>query len=361
MEDMRKESRKKTVLVCGAAVGIYAGLKYLFPLAAPFLLAFGIVYLLNPWLNRVRRRTRIRKEILLAGVLVLAAAAAAALVCGVFQYGAVQAGELSENWDEIYERVGGQIGIFFGDCCMFVEEHFGVNAGRVEQAVLTRLDILAEEMRMELVPSLMKESWWYGKKLVSAVAFVGVTFIASLLLCRDYDRMMARLREGGESGLLLEKTLGITERVIRLAAVYLKAQAVILLLIMVICAAGLWIGRVEHSMTLGILAGFLDMLPFIGTSIVLLPAAFWQLVNGRIGAAVWCVVIYVACVGTREFLEPKLMGKRTGIYPILMLLSVYAGVKLFGLSGILKGPLAAVILTELFRGETDSGADEGTR
>ena len=44
------------------------------------------------------------------------------------------------------------------------------------------------------------------------------------------------------------------------------------------------------------------------------------------------------------------MGKRTGIYPVVMLLSVYAGVKLFGLSGLIKGPLAVVILTELLRG-----------
>lgn len=51
-------------------------------------------------------------------------------------------------------------------------------------------------------------------------------------------------------------------------------------------------------------------------------------------------------MGAREFLEPKLMGEKTGIYPIFMLLSVYAGVKLFGVSGIIKGPLAMVILLD---------------
>lgn len=351
MENVWRENGKRIFLACGAGVGVYAGLRYLFPLAAPFLLSFCVVYLLNPWLNRVQRKTGIRKEILLAGILVLAAAALLAGVWSMLQYGAVQAGELSENWDGIAEQVGGRIGVFFGDCCMFVEEHFGVNAGRLEQAVLARMDGLTEQMREELVPGLVKESWWYVKKLLSAVALFGVSFIASLLLCRDYDGMMVRFKENKENALLAERFCGMAERVIRLAVVYVKAQAVILLTIMLICCVGLWLGKVGHGIALGVLAGILDMLPFIGTGIVLMPTAFWQLVNGRFGTAIWCVVLYVACVGAREFLEPKLMGRRTGIYPVLMLFSVYAGVKLFGISGIFKGPLGAVLLVEVFRSE----------
>ena len=48
----------------------------------------------------------------------------------------------------------------------------------------------------------------------------------------------------------------------------------------------------------------------------------------------------------RELLEPKLLGKQTGIYPVVMLLSVYGGIRLFGLWGIVLGPLYAVLLKE---------------
>lgn len=43
------------------------------------------------------------------------------------------------------------------------------------------------------------------------------------------------------------------------------------------------------------------------------------------------------------------MGSKTGISPVFMLLSVYAGVKLFGISGIIKGPLAMVVLLEIWK------------
>jgi predicted PurR-regulated permease PerM len=51
----------------------------------------------------------------------------------------------------------------------------------------------------------------------------------------------------------------------------------------------------------------------------------------------------------RELLEPKLIGKGTGIAPIWMLLAVYAGVKLFGVAGILKGPLALITIHEVIQ------------
>ena len=316
----------------------------------------------------MQKRTRIRKELLLALTLILAAAAALGILAALLQYAAGQAGALVENWDGISGQVGGQLQIFFGDCCMFMEEHFGLDAGKVEQVILERAEIFIEELRVELVPNLMKESWWYGKKLISAAAFLGVSFIAALLLCRDYDGLMRRLGQktgpeaeksagdsadngmdpdGSEEG-ILSTALKTAERIFRLAAAYIKAQALILLVIMGTACALLWLGRVKNALVLGFFAGILDALPFIGTGIILIPTALWQLVNGRPGLALWCLAVYMVCMGEREFLEPKLMGKRTGIYPVFMLLSVYAGVKLFGLSGILKGPLSLVVLLELF-------------
>ena len=129
---------------------------------------------------------------------------------------------------------------------------------------------------MELVPNLMKESWWYGKKLISAAAFLGVSFIAALLLCRDYDGLMRRLGQktgpeagksagdsadngmdpdGSEEG-ILSTALKTAERIFRLAAAYIKAQALILLVIMGTACALLWLGRVKNALVLGFFAVF---------------------------------------------------------------------------------------------------------
>ena len=97
------------------------------------------------------------------------------------------------------------------------------------------------------------------------------------------------------------------------------------------------------------MAGVLDALPFIGTGIVLMPLAIVALLGGRTMVAAVCVGLYVTCILLRESLEPKLIGKRIGVRPILILISLYVGIKLFGLAGIIKGPLGFIILWELQR------------
>ena len=232
---------------------------------------------------------------------------------------------------------------------MFVEDKFGIDAGKVEQVVLERMDVLIEELRVEVVPRLMTESWWYVKKILSVGAFLGITFIASLLLCKDYNCIMEHVSGENAGNTISAKVLAIVERIIHLAAVFLKTQGIIMVTVAIVCSAGLMLGKVGNALLLGIMAGVMDALPFIGTGIVLIPTAIWQLICGRYRTAGWCLVIYVVCIGVRELLEPRLMGEKTGIYPVFMLLAVYVGLKLFGVMGILKGPLAAVILMELWK------------
>ena len=81
-----------------------------------------------------------------------------------------------------------------------MEENAVLSSGRYvyKRQVLERVEVFIEELRVELVPNLMKESWWYVRKLISAAAFLGVGFIASLLLCRDYDSLMQSFRQSGK-------------------------------------------------------------------------------------------------------------------------------------------------------------------
>ena len=51
----------------------------------------------------------------------------------------------------------------------------------------------------------------------------------------------------------------------------------------------------------------------------------------------------------RELLEPRLIGNKIGIAPICILFSLYAGVKLFGVGGIIKGPLALIVIFEILK------------
>ena len=81
-------------------------------------------------------------------------------------------------------------------------------------------------------------------------------------------------------------------------------------------AVTLFLGGFEGGILIGLFTGFMDMLPFIGTGLVLMPLAFWQILNGYYTKAVICVILYVICALSREFMEPKLIGEKMGIFPV---------------------------------------------
>lgn len=81
---------------------------------------------------------------------------------------------------------------------------------------------------------------------------------------------------------------------------------------------------------------------------VLVPLGIQQLFGANYARAVICLLLYVACIFIRELLEPKLIGKRVGVSPIAILISIYAGIKLFGLWGIIGGPLGFVMIYQSY-------------
>lgn len=91
------------------------------------------------------------------------------------------------------------------------------------------------------------------------------------------------------------------------------------------------------------------MLPFIGTGIMLIPLAVFQLLYGNYGSAVLIVCLYGICVLLREFLEPRLIGSKVGILPVGILFAVFAGIRLFGIFGIIKGPVGLVVICEAYK------------
>jgi len=58
-------------------------------------------------------------------------------------------------------------------------------------------------------------------------------------------------------------------------------------------------------------------------------------------------VLYVIILVVRQFLEPKIVGKSVGLHPLLALVSMYIGLRLFGVLGLFGFPIALVIYNKL--------------
>ena len=80
-------------------------------------------------------------------------------------------------------------------------------------------------------------------------------------------------------------------------------------------------------------------MPLLGTGIILIPWAAVSLLLGEIKLGIGLLVLYAVSSVIRQILEPKLIGEGLGLHPLLSLAAMYAGLRLFGVWGMILAPL----------------------
>ncbi len=102
----------------------------------------------------------------------------------------------------------------------------------------------------------------------------------------------------------------------------------------------------------GVIMALLAFLPIVGVGAVFLPAALYLILQGRLAAGIFFIIFYILLSGSIEYLfKPKLVGKRVQMHTLLVFLSIIGGLKLFGILGIIYGPLVAtafLTLTDIY-------------
>ena len=112
-------------------------------------------------------------------------------------------------------------------------------------------------------------------------------------------------------------------------------------------SVGLLILRVNFAIPLAALIAVVDILPVLGVGTVLLPWAAMSCISGDFFRAIGLVMMYVIITIVRQVLEPKVISTQIGLFPLVTLLSMYVGLKLFGFFGMVGFPLVLIVITAL--------------
>ncbi|SES93766.1 sporulation integral membrane protein YtvI [Paenibacillus sp. NFR01] len=130
---------------------------------------------------------------------------------------------------------------------------------------------------------------------------------------------------------------------------YLRAQLVLISVTMVIVILGLLLLGVKSPIAIGLMIGFVDLIPYLGVGIVLLPWALYAYMSGNLALAAGLAVLYGVVLITRQVLEPKVLASSIGLDPLAMLIGMFAGLQLFGMPGLLLGPVSLVVIAAFHR------------
>ncbi len=321
----------------------------------PFLLAFAAAYVCRPLAIRLHRLTRIP----VSGLCVFLVFFFVLLVLLLLYFGMRAAlGELlalaarledgGNPWQEMVDTVSlwwnGMVSRFsflsplgIGENGEGMLTHFLENAGNT-------LGEYAVRLAGKIAAAL--PAW---------IIFVMVSLVSAFYFARD----MGKMRTSAER-VLPPRVLGALLRLKNSAwyagVGYLRAYLLLLLFIFGMLLVGFLLLHVPYAILLAAGIAVLDFLPVIGVGTVLIPWGTVEMIRGNTYLGIGLLLLFAAISVARQFLEPKLIGHQLGMHPLLTLVAMYVGLRLFGFAGLFLLPPLCLVLRQAFFSKT---ADPG--
>lgn len=133
---------------------------------------------------------------------------------------------------------------------------------------------------------------------------------------------------------------------------YIRGQLTVALAVAIMFIIGFSIIGLDYAVTLGIAAGFLNLIPYLGSFLAMIPAVFLGIVGGPIMLLKVIIVFVIEQTLEGRFISPLVLGSQLAIHPVTILMVLLTSGKLFGLVGVVFGiPIyaaAKVLITHLF-------------
>lgn len=125
---------------------------------------------------------------------------------------------------------------------------------------------------------------------------------------------------------------------------WLRGQLILSIIIFLLTFVGLSILGIKYALILALVAGIFEIVPFIGPLLSAIPAIFFGFTQGTTEGVLVAVLYIVVQQVENNIIVPKVMGKSTGMNPLVVMLSILAGAQLYGIVGAL---LAVPVATAL--------------
>lgn len=188
-------------------------------------------------------------------------------------------------------------------------------------------------------------------KIPSVLLSVIITVIATVFLSIDFDTIRLFLSRN-LPGRAKEVAVRFKESLVDMIWQFLKSYSLIFLITATEITIGFLIVGQKHAIPLAMLVALFDAFPIVGSGMILMPFSVITLITGNVPKGLGLMAVWIIVVVARQFIEPRIVGHRVGLRPIVTLICMYVGTKLFGGIGLFALPILAAILGDLNRSGT---------
>lgn len=342
-EDWNDLPKKLLLIVCLIAVLFLA--LYAFPYVAPFALAAVFAWMIEPL---VRKTTELfgGKKI----VRVVSSAVFVAILAGlVIVLLTIFFGRVIKEIGSLASFLPGWVGDMSAvviDWVQNLDLDFGmIDNSSLEQTVMRLLSdatSMITSMATRLASTVARGAFQAASFLPQGILFVVLTLMGTFYMTADKDRVMSFL-----SSLLPEKhrqrSNAFRSSILRAIFSQIRAALVMMLILFAIMTVGFLLMGLDYAVLLALIIAVLDALPVLGAGLFLLPMFLYGLLVGNATLAIGSVLIYLAGIVIRQFVEPRIIGHQLGLHPLATMMAMYAGLIAMGFIGMILGPTTLLL------------------
>ncbi len=344
------------VIMIGCLYVVLIALPYVFP----FVLAAVFAWIINPAVTAVARLFGNKKAARSIASIVFVVLLASLVITLTL----LLVGRIFEEARALTIALPSWVGTASRDVITWFE---GLNLDWLESAGVMRDTITDTVMRMlsdltsmlsstatRIASTAARIAWQAMGFLPQAIVFIVLTLMGTYYMSADKERIFAFLK-----GLLPEKHRVRSNMyragILRAVLAQLRAAMIMLLVTFGELSIGFLAMGMDYAVLLALIIAVLDALPVIGAGLFLIPMTIYGIATGNLVLAVGSGLIYVTTIVVRQLMEPRLIGRQLGLYPLATMMAMYAGLHALGFLGMLIGPamllLCRVALTADTGGE----------
>ena len=326
--------------------GIFLLLLYLLlPILAPFLIAAILAYICSPLVDRLgnlklgrltlgRTISTLFVMLLLFGIMVTVLLIVVPL--------------LQKELLLVVERTPIYLGTIRDRFDPWLLHHFGLTLS-IDTAQIQELLTKNWKSASNFIGQILVSVSTKGMALVGWLVNLMLVPIVLFFLLRDWHDLTAHIAQLLPRRWFV-KTKTIAREIDTMLAEFLRGQLSVMLLMSIFYAAGLWLAGLELAIPIGLIAGLLGFVPYMGPTIgILLALLAGALQFTSFGQLIPVLAVFGLGQALESFvLTPWLVGDRIGLHPVVVIFALLAGGQLFGFAGILLAlPVTAAIAVGL--------------
>ena len=325
---------KKLLPVLVAGAGVFLGVKYLLPVAFPFLIGGAVALLSEPLVRPVGKRAGRGIGAALGVSLTLSVLSGVVLLIGavaVRQVGRL-AGSMPQMADTAQKSMD-TLKIWLSDLSGKAPAPLGPVLSDTVTEFFADGSGLLKQMTQQLPGAVTSVIGTVGSGALS----VGTGVISAFLISCRLPKIKTYVRNLSWYPSFSQ----VCHRVLSALAGWLKAQLKLCAVTWGIVSAGFLFLQVPNAILWALVVAIIDAVPILGTGTVLVPWAVVCLLQKESLKAIGLLSIYGAAAMTRTVLEPKMVGSQLGLDPLVTLGALYVGFRFWGFPGLLLTPILA--------------------